>query len=83
MTAFLTLLAGKASTYLIGAGAILIAFVATYAKGRLSGAKREREKQAAKERDSYEQELDDLASANIARNRVDGRLPDHDPYRRD
>ncbi len=35
--------------YLIGAGAIIIAFVATYMRGRHSGASLERQKQAASE----------------------------------
>ncbi|MBN9249816.1 MAG: hypothetical protein J0I86_04425 [Mesorhizobium sp.] len=35
--------------YLAGAGAILIALVVTYVKGRLSGAQRERDKQAAEQ----------------------------------
>ncbi|MHA6686338.1 hypothetical protein [Mesorhizobium sp. A556] len=49
MTALLTLLASKAGTYIIGGVAILAAFVATYVKGRLSGAKLERDHQAASE----------------------------------
>jgi hypothetical protein len=69
--------------YLLGAGAILVAFIGTYLKGRVSGAARERERNAAKERDAYEQELEDLATANIARNGVDGRVPERDKYRRD
>lgn len=49
MTALLSMLAAKAAPYIIGAGAILAAFVAAYVKGRLSGAKLERQKQAASE----------------------------------
>ncbi len=83
MTAFLTALLSDAGGYLLGAGAILIALVASYLNGRVSGAERERDKQAAKERDSYARELEELADASIARNSVDGRMPDRDPYRRD
>lgn len=49
MTALLSLLAAKATPYIIGGGAIFAAFVAAYVKGRLSGAKLERQKQAASE----------------------------------
>jgi hypothetical protein len=49
MTALLSLLAAKATPYIIGGGAILLAFIGTYVKGRLSGAKLERQKQAASE----------------------------------
>ena len=42
MEALLSLVLGKAGGYLVGAGAILIAFIATYVRGRLSGAKLER-----------------------------------------
>lgn len=49
MSALFLALAGKASTYFAGAAIIIGAFVATYIKGRLSGAKRERDKQAAQE----------------------------------
>ena len=76
----LTGLLSSASGYLLGAGAILIAFVATYLKGRLSGAARERDKQAAKERDSYAKHLQDIERAAIAKPRG---LPDADPYNRD
>jgi len=49
MTALLTELAAKAAPYIIGAGAVLATLIATYVRGRLSGAKLEREKQAAEE----------------------------------
>lgn len=49
MTALLSLLASKAGTYLIGVGGVLIAILATYMRGRLAGAKLERQKQAAEE----------------------------------
>lgn len=35
--------------YLIGAGAVIVAFVVTYMRGRLAGASLERRKQAAEE----------------------------------
>jgi hypothetical protein len=44
MTALLSLLVAKATPCIIGGGAILAAFVATYVKGRLSGAKNGRSK---------------------------------------
>jgi hypothetical protein len=66
--------------YLLGAGAILIAFVATYLKGRLSGAARERDRQAAKERDSYAKHLQEISDAADAR--PSGKLSD-DPNNRD
>jgi hypothetical protein len=49
MEALLSLVLGKAGGYLVGAGAILIAFIATYVRGRLSGAKLERQKHAAED----------------------------------
>lgn len=69
-----------ASGYLLGAGAILIAFVATYLKGRLSGAARERDRLAAKERDSYAKHLQEISDAAAAR--PSGKLSD-DPNNRD
>lgn len=47
MTALLTSLTAKASTYLVGAGIVVAAFVATYARAYLKGRKVERQKQAA------------------------------------
>ena len=76
----LTSLVSGASGYLLGAGAILIAFVATYLKGRLSGAARERDRQAAKERDSYAKHLQDISDAADAR--PSDKLSD-DPNNRD
>lgn len=67
MSGFLAALMADAGGYLLGAGAILIAFVATYLKGRLSGAAREREQQAAKERDSYAKHLREISDAADAR----------------
>lgn len=72
MTALLSLLAAKAAPYIIGAGAILAAFVAAYVKGRLSGAKLERQKQAASEakaRDIKDQVDNDVGAlpADLAR----------------
>ena len=56
----LTLLATKAGTYIIGGAVVLAAFVATYVKGRLSGAALERNAQKAKEADSYAKHLQDI-----------------------
>ena len=72
MTALLSMLAAKAAPYIIGAGAILAAFVAAYVKGRLSGAKLERQKQAASEakaRDIKDQVDNDVGAlpADLAR----------------
>lgn len=55
--------------YLIGAAAIIAAFVATYVKGRLSGAKLERDKQVASEAKAktVADEIDDA---------IAGRAPD-------
>lgn len=39
--------------------------------------------QKAKEADSYAKYLKEVEDAALARNRVGGGLPDHDPYRRD
>lgn len=66
MIAFLT---SNLSGYLLGFGAIVIAFIATYMKGRLSGAKRERDAQVAAEAKarSIGQQIDDA---------VAGRSPD-------
>lgn len=66
--------------YLLGAGAILIAFVATYLKGRFSGTARERDRHAAKERDSYAKHLQEISDAAAAR--PSGKLSD-DPNNRD
>ena len=52
-------------------------------KIRQSGVNAERNKQRAKEADSLEEHLKEIGDANIARNSVDSRVPDHDPYRRD
>ena len=71
VTAILTALAAKASTYLVGAAVIIAAFVATYVKGRLSGAKLERDKQAAnqldaiKKRKETDDEIASLGSADV------------------
>lgn len=63
MTALLTLLASKASTYIVGAGVVIAAFVATYVKGRLSGAKLEKANQVAKEAKSRAEEIDRIKRA--------------------
>lgn len=80
MTGILTALLSDVGGYLLGAGAIIIAFVATYLKGRLSGAARERDRQAAKEADSYAKHLQNIERAATAKPRG---LPDTDPNNRD
>lgn len=69
MTAILTMLAGKAATYFVGAAIVIGAFVATYVRGRLSGSAIERQKQAASEAKAktVADEIDDA---------VAGRSPD-------
>lgn len=55
-----------------------------YLRGRSSGKQSERNKQRAKDADSYEKSLQELAEAQRARNSVDpDSVPDADPYRRD
>ena len=56
-------------SYIIGAGVIILVFVGTFIKGRLSGAKLERQKQAASEAKakSVADEIDDA---------IAGRSPD-------
>jgi hypothetical protein len=66
--------------YLIGAGAIAVVWLLTIFKAVLWGSARERDKQAAKERDSYAQHLKDLADAANAR--PSGGMSD-DPNNRD
>lgn len=48
MTGLMGLLSGL-NGYLAGAGTVLVALIITYVKGRLSGARIEREKQAAEQ----------------------------------
>jgi len=69
MSAIIAMLASKAGTYLVGAGVVIAAFVATYVKGRISGATLERDRQAASEAKakSIADEIDDA---------VAGRSPD-------
>ncbi len=72
MTAILSLLASKAGTYLIGAGGVLLAVLATYMRGRLAGAKLERQKQAAEEaraRDIADQVQNDVGALTPAQAR--------------
>lgn len=49
MTAILTMLAAKAAPFAIAGGALLLSWLGFYVRGRLSGAKLERQKQAASE----------------------------------
>ena len=79
MSAILALLGPK----IIGIMALVLAALGWGFQQRLAGAKAERNKQKAKEADSLEKHLEDIGNANIARNSVDSRVPDHDPYRRD
>lgn len=80
MDALFSLIPGGSLTA-IGAAilAALLAVWRVFAAGKRAG----RAETRAKEADSYEKHLEDLARGHDARNRVDGRLPDNDPYRRD
>lgn len=74
------MLTSSGSSILVGIGAVLTLIVAAFFKGKSS----ERTRQKAKEADSYEKHLKDVADAHNARNSVDPhRLPVDDPYRRD
>jgi len=64
--------------YLLG-GAVIAALIAFF-KGRLDGAKAERNRNRAKEADAYEKHLKDIADAGNARPHG---LPVDDPYNRD
>lgn len=80
MDAILSLIPGGSLTAIGGAiVAALVAVWRVFAAGKKAGLNQAR----AKEADSYEKHLEDLARGHDARNRVDGRLPDNDPYRRD
>jgi hypothetical protein len=80
MTILLSFLATAAGKLIVGALGVVIAILAAWLKGRLSGAKAERNAQKAKEADAYEQHLKDLAAAATAR--PSGGLSD-DPNNRD
>jgi hypothetical protein len=85
MTGLLTTLLSDAGGYLIAAGAGIITIIATYLRGRASGAQRERDRQAAGERDSYAKHLKDIERAADAGRAVrpdDGGMQS-DPNNRD
>lgn len=85
MTGLLTALLADAGGYLLGAGAVFITLIATYFRGRVSGAQRERDRQAASERDSYAEHIKDIeraASASRAVRPDDGGMQS-DPNNRD
>ncbi|PAQ06785.1 ABC transporter permease [Mesorhizobium temperatum] len=82
MSALLGFILSNPTILAIGAGVIAVA--GAWFKGRLSGAKAERNAQKAKEADAYAKHLQDIQNAANARSSVDaGRLPDRDPYKRD
>ena len=64
MTAVLSVLTNNPTV--IGVVVAFLAIVAALFKGRIDGAKAERNKNAKKELDAYEQSLKDLESANRA-----------------
>lgn len=82
MDALLSLFSG-AQNILLLIGAAIVAGVGLLAKGRIDGARAERDKHKAKEADAYAKHLDDIAKAADAGNRVSGRVPVNDPYNRD
>lgn len=72
MTALLSLLAAKAAPYIIGAGAVLVAFAGAYLKGRYAGKRTAETAQMAKEaqaRDIADQVDNDVGAlpADLAR----------------
>lgn len=72
MSAILSLLAAKAAPFVIAGGALLLSWLGFYVRGRLSGAKLERQKQAtseAKARDIKDQVDNDVGAlpADLAR----------------
>lgn len=85
MTALLGALLSDAGGYLIAAGVGILTIIATYLRGRVSGAQRERDRQAAKERDSYAEHIRDIERAADAGRAVrpdDGGMQS-DPNNRD
>lgn len=76
MTALLSLLAAKATPYIIGGGAIVAVWLFTIIKAVSAG----KSIQKAKEADAYESHLKDIADASVAR--PSGSLSD-DPNNRD
>lgn len=78
-------LLSDASGYLLAAGVGILSIIATYLRGRASGAQRERDRQAAKERDIYAEHLRDIERAADAGRAVrpdDGGMQS-DPNNRD
>lgn len=85
MSALLTALISDAGSYLIAAGIGILTIIATYLRGRASGAQRERDRQAASERDSYAEHIKDIERAAAAGRAVrpdDGGMQS-DPNNRD
>jgi hypothetical protein len=76
MTALLSMLAAKATPYIIGGGAIFAVWLFTIIKALSAG----KSIQKAKEADSYEKSLKELADAAVAR--PSGSVSD-DPNNRD
>jgi len=66
MTTLISLLTGPNTIFAALFGAIVLAVI-SYVKGRLSGAKLERNANRAKDADAYEKHLKDIANASIAR----------------
>lgn len=71
MSILLGFLATAAGKWIVGALAVVIAMLGTYLKGRLSGAKAERDKQAAdqlqavKDRKEKDDEINSLGPASL------------------
>lgn len=82
MSALLAWILSNPTILAIGAGVIAVA--GAWFKGRLSGAKAERNAQKAKEADAYEKHLEDLGNAAAAGNAVHpGDSLQSDPFNRD
>lgn len=76
MYELLTFLAGKAGTYIVGAALVVGAFVATYVRGRLSGASLERAKQDQARLDAAEEQLEMHREATEAERKAAGMTDD-------
>ncbi|QDC00367.1 hypothetical protein [Mesorhizobium sp. 8] len=79
VSAILAALAAKASTYLVGAGVVIAAFVATYLRGRSAGKQSAETRQKAKEAEARANEIDRIKRAAGA---APVGMPD-DEYNRD
>lgn len=82
MSLVTALLATAAGKWIVGALAVFAALIASNVSGRLTGAKRERNAQKAKEADAYAKHIKDVEDAAYARDHVSGGV-ESDPRNRD